>query len=130
MKPIIDRKTTTVRVAAASMLAFVGLMALATATTFADRGRGSIRADARPAARPEPARAAPARAQPEVRHDVRPAPEVRHDVPEVRHDVRPEPARAEPVRRDWDAGDEDGRHYGGFAHPVPDRVFRGARVRG
>jgi len=108
MQPITDRKPFERLTPVALALAFTGVIALATGTTLADRGRGSVRAEAR----------APARA-PEVRHDVRPA-------PEVHRDVRPEPA---PARRDWDAGDEDARHYGGFAGPVPERVFHGARVR-
>ena len=118
MKPITDRKKFERLTVVALALSFAGLIVLPTAMTFADRGRGSIRAEARPAARPEPARVAP-----EAHRDVRPA-------PEVHPEVRPEPARVEPARRDWDAGDEDARHFGGYAHPVPERVFRGARVRG
>jgi hypothetical protein len=130
MRPIIDTKPSGHSTALAFALAFAGLVALPAAKTFADRGRGSIRAQGRsaPAARAEPARAEPVRAEPARAEPVRPEPA--RPAPEEHRDIRPEPARAEPVRRDWDAGDEDAGHYGGFAHPVPDRVFRGSRVRG
>jgi hypothetical protein len=124
MKSIIDGKRFAGPTLIVLTFAFAGMIALATATTFADRGRGSIRAEARPApaARAEPARAEPARAEPARAEPARPA-------RVVHPDVRPAPARDEPARRDWDAGDEDVRHYGGFAPPVPDHVFRGARFR-
>jgi hypothetical protein len=114
--------------------AFSGLIALATAATLADQGRGSIRAEGRggPAARGEARRPEPARAQPEAHRDVRAEPEAHRDVrpgPEAHRDPRPEPVRVEPTRRDWDTGDEDTRHFGGFAHPEPDHVLRGARFR-
>jgi len=109
-------------------LGFCTLLVLTTTATLADRGRGSIRAAARPA--PEPARAAPEprRAAPEQSRGpahVEPA----HVAPEVRRDVRPVvPPRVEaPARRDWDEHDVDLRHGGGFAHGAPVRIIRGQR---
>lgn len=70
----------------------------------------------------EPARVESGHREAEVHRDVRPE-------PEARREVRPEPVRVEAGRRDWDTGDEDTRHYGGYAHAVPEHVFRGERVR-
>jgi len=103
---------------------FCGVMALASALVLADRGRGSIRA----AARPEPQRTAPARAEP-----VRAAPEARREPVRVepQHVEAPprvvEPRRDVPVGHDWDENDEDARHFGGFGHGVPARIIRGQR---
>jgi hypothetical protein len=105
--------------------AFCGLLALACATALADRGRGSIRAEARPAPHAEARPAPPPRV--EAAHG---EPTVRHEAPAVHREVRPEPQHvvAAPPRRDWDENDEDARHFGGFAHGAPVRVLRGARV--
>jgi hypothetical protein len=101
-------------------VAFSGLLALASAITFADRGRGSIRAAARP--EPAPRRVEPPRAEP-------PRAEPPRAAPEVHREVRPEPAHvAVPARRDWDANDEDQRHFGGFAPAGRERYARGARI--
>ena len=96
-------------------IAFCGLLSVAAAGALADRGRGSIRAAARPEA---PRVEAP-----------RPAPEVR------REPVRVEPQHVEaprhvdvPVRRDWDDNDEDARHFGGFGQGVPGRFVRGEHI--
>lgn len=87
---------------------FCGSLAIASAAVFADRGRGSIRASARPVVdQREPVRAPPPVAE--------------------RRDVHPAPVHVE-APRDWDDNDEDARHFGGFAGGVPARVLRGVRV--
>jgi hypothetical protein len=110
------------RLQSSAAIAFSALVAMTSAAVLADRGRGSIRA----AARPEPARVEPVRVEP-----VRPAPEVRREPvrvePQHVEPVRVEPAHVAPVRRDWDDHDEDGRHFGGFGHGVPIRIIRGQR---
>lgn len=119
----IDRDVSWIGARALSVsLASIALITLAAGVALADRGRGSIRAEARPA--PEvhaaPAREAPVREAP-ARPEVREAP--------ARPGVREAPARVEaPVRRDWDENDEDRRHFGGFAPAAPVHIIRGTRV--
>ena len=113
-------------------LPLIGLLFLAAAQALAaDGGRGSIRAAGRgpaPAARSEPPRV-------EARPEVRPQPQVREAPrPEVRPEVRPEarpapPRVVAPARGEWDARDEDARHFGGYARPEPARVHWGTRIR-
>jgi len=81
----------------------------------ADRGRGSIRAAARPAP-------APVHAAPPPREAPRPAPEARPD-----EHAAPPPRVEAPARRDWDDNDDDARTWGGFARGAPVRVYRGQR---
>jgi hypothetical protein len=114
------------------------LLAIAPATTFADRGGGSIRAAGRSApapARAEPARAEPARAEPSRAQPSRAEPA--RNEPSRAEPSRVEPARVEPgrgpevrrddhvaepdrrpvdTRRDWDEHDVEVQHGGGFAH--------------
>jgi len=106
-----------------SFAIFAAVTILASASALADRGRGSIRA----AARPEPPRPEVREApRAEVRQAPRPAPPPRVD---VRRDEHPAPQRiVVPARRDWDENDEDARHFGGFAHGVPAHIIRGEHV--
>jgi len=93
-------------------------LALIPAAALADRGQGSIRASARPAAPPQrDVRAQAPRAALEARPDVHPD---AHPVPPPHIDVQ--------VRRDWDDNDDDPKSWGEFAHGVPGRVIRGQRV--
>jgi hypothetical protein len=132
---------------ASGRITFCALLAVASATTLADSGRGSIRAQGRAPAQAQagrggqshveaahgPAGHAPEQRgnapqarheQPEVRHE----PEARHEAPEAHREVRPEPAHVE-VRHDWDEHDEDARHFGGFGHGEPVRIYhRGERI--
>ena len=95
----------------ATAVAFASL-AVATHAALADRGRGSIRAEARPepARQPEAVRAEPQRVQVDV-HQSGPPP--------VHVDVQ--------VHRDWDDNDESPERFGGFAKGSPQRVIRGQR---
>jgi hypothetical protein len=96
------------RQAAFAAAVFCLLLAIACTAVFADRGRGSIRASARPVVvQREPVRAPPPVAE--------------------RRDVHPAPVHVE-APRDWDDNDEDARHFGGFAGGVPARVMRGQRI--
>jgi hypothetical protein len=93
-------------------------LALPGAVTLADRGRGSIRA----AARPAPVARGPARAAPAPR----PEPVARGGPPEVRAGP---PARVEaPAQREWDDNDEDAQHWGDFGHGTVVRAYRGQRI--
>jgi Family of unknown function (DUF6515) len=118
MKSIIKTST---KIAAAGFACSALFWALTPAAVQADRGRGSIRAAARPAP-------APVRAAPPPREAPRPAPEARpdeHPAPPARVEA---PPRAEPPpRRDWDDNDDDARSWGGYAHGVPAHIDRGQR---
>ena len=111
-------------------LAFVGLIGLATANATADQGRGSIRSAARPAARSQPSRPEPARAEPSRGEPARAEPSrAQPERPQPQRDVRPEPQRGLTASRDWDHGDEDTRHFGGYDRAVPEHIERGQRFR-
>ena len=173
MKLIIARTSSRRWLVAA--VAFVGVPMLATAPSFGDRGRGSIRAEGRSAparsappraepsraeaprpepSRPEPARPEPVRAEPQPqRRDGRPEGRDNREQPPARPEPRDEQRRGEQprdeqrrgeqprdeqrrgeaprgdVRPDWDAGDEEARHFGGFDHGAPEHGYRGERVR-
>jgi hypothetical protein len=112
-----------------AVFAFGGLLTLGVAATFADRGRGSIRAAApapREAVHQEPAQQ-PRDVHPVAHGDTHP--EVR---PDVHAEAHPQPSHAAPppqaARRDWDDNDEDARHFGGFANGAPAHLNRGERI--